>query len=209
MQPDTAQLARQAPLRLSVPESVSIVGCGGVGSWLAIFLALAGVSKLTLWDSDTVSETNLNRLPLGPIYLGVGKAEALKQLLASLKPSCDVVSLFRWTPDAQTECGIPAEWIVAATDTWASRREVHQWALDHFVRYLECAAEGEFGSVTGAPATFATEDEANPGYASVPIHVAPCTLAASLAAYHILHSNGLGEAQWRIGWQDNTIVVQH
>ncbi len=40
---------------------VLIIGAGGLGSPAALYLALAGVGSLTIIDSDTVDESNLNR----------------------------------------------------------------------------------------------------------------------------------------------------
>jgi adenylyltransferase/sulfurtransferase len=40
---------------------IAIAGAGGLGSPVAIYLAVAGVGRLTLIDQDTVERTNLNR----------------------------------------------------------------------------------------------------------------------------------------------------
>lgn len=44
-----------------VKSRVTVVGCGGLGSPVLTFLALAGVGRLRFVDCDVVSETNLNR----------------------------------------------------------------------------------------------------------------------------------------------------
>ena len=54
---------------------VAVFGLGGVGSWAAEALCRAGVGTLTLIDSDTVSETNLNR-QLYALRSTVGLAKA-------------------------------------------------------------------------------------------------------------------------------------
>ena len=38
---------------------INIVGCGSVGSTIAVLLARAGVTKMTLWDFDMVEPHNL------------------------------------------------------------------------------------------------------------------------------------------------------
>lgn len=42
-------------------SSAAIFGLGGVGGYCAEFLARAGVGRLALADSDSISESNLNR----------------------------------------------------------------------------------------------------------------------------------------------------
>lgn len=210
------ELERQRTLALTIPSSVTIVGCGGVGAWVAMFLALAGVPTLYLWDFDDVSETNLNRLPLGPSYLHNNKALALRHMLNELVPRCDIIPMAeRWTSDAQAEFPSPT-WLVAATDTWSSRRALFTWATDRQdhegqlpprCNYIEASAEGEWGGITDSPATFTTDLEEHPGYASVPVHVGPCTLAASMITYHILHA-ATGTFNYRFGWQDNKLEFQ-
>lgn len=208
-------LERQLPLALTIPQSVTIIGCGGVGAWIAEFLALARVPRLLLWDMAAVSENNLNRLPLSRRYLGINKALALKQMLNELTDnSVDISTFFRWSPTAATAIGYgarnPADnhWLVAATDTWQSRVDAHHHATDNGLRYLEASADGEFGGITGEPATFVTDLESDPGYASVPVHVGPCVAAASLATYHILHDSALGPASYRLGFAEGRIDFQ-
>src|SRR5437870_4131692 len=40
---------------------VAVVGCGGLGSWIALALARLGVSQLTLIDPDRFDRTNAPR----------------------------------------------------------------------------------------------------------------------------------------------------
>jgi len=52
------QLAGQ--LKLSAAK-IAIIGCGGIGCPLAMYLAAAGIGTIGLFDSDCVEPTNLHR----------------------------------------------------------------------------------------------------------------------------------------------------
>lgn len=81
---------RQQPLNLEVPERAVVVGCGGVGSWVALLLALSGTRVLELYDGDFVDTTNLARCPYTPRQLGENKAMALRDLILQVRPEADV-----------------------------------------------------------------------------------------------------------------------
>ena len=193
--------ARQQSLALDVPGSVCLVGAGGVGYWTGYTLALGGVPQIYIFDPDVVSESNLNRLPAKPSEIGVPKASVLANEIFNVRPECSVLAFpIRWRPEVADSLGKP-EWLVATTDTHASRKACYEWCKQYGVDYLEAAAEGEFGSVAPSPADFATEDEINPGYASVPVWAGPCMAAGMLAAMHILHNVRPKADVTRIGWQ--------
>ena len=64
---------------------VLIVGVGGLGSPIALYLAGAGVGTIGLIDDDTVSETNLQRQVLySEPEIGLSKAEQAKLRLQAL-----------------------------------------------------------------------------------------------------------------------------
>lgn len=77
--PESSGEALQGRLLAS---TVTILGCGGLGSWAACGLACAGVGNLRLIDDDTVELSNLNRqLLFGEPDLGRPKVEAAARSL--------------------------------------------------------------------------------------------------------------------------------
>ena len=82
---------RQEVLPLSIPESVAVVGCGGVGSWVILNLALSGVKKIYTIDPDTVSLNNLNRTPFRLRDIGAYKVTAMMSLILERRPNCDII----------------------------------------------------------------------------------------------------------------------
>lgn len=204
---------RQETLGVNRDQTVLVVGCGGIGSWAAYFLGLGGVKKIHLFDSDTVSETNLNRLPLGRSALGKNKAEAVADLINGLGNGCEAVAhsnivsvdiidlIFPWFGAA---C---PDWMVVSTDSLKSRREALAVAKNWGIDYIECGAEGHTATVTGIPGDWETPDEQNPGYASVPVFVVPCTLAASIASYYVLLNKEPNQT-YRASWNDAGLKIQ-
>src|SRR5690606_16856486 len=73
---------------------VLVVGCGGLGSPLALYLAAAGVGNLTLVDGDSVELSNLQRQILfGDRQLGAAKAIAGAERLQALNGDIEVTPI--------------------------------------------------------------------------------------------------------------------
>ncbi len=71
--------------------SMLLVGAGGLGSPLGLYLAAAGVGRLGLIDFDRVEITNLQRQVLyGQADLGRPKVEAARQRLSDINPHVDL-----------------------------------------------------------------------------------------------------------------------
>ncbi len=66
---------------------VLVVGCGGLGSPVALYLAAAGIGHLGLVDFDTVDASNLQRQILhGTTTIGRSKLESAEARLLNLNP---------------------------------------------------------------------------------------------------------------------------
>ncbi|MEL7046495.1 MAG: ThiF family adenylyltransferase, partial [Pseudomonadota bacterium] len=80
--------------------SVLIVGCGGLGHPLAMYLAGAGTGRLVLADGDRVELSNLPRqLLFRDRDLGSSKAEVLARRLTAGFPAVRVEALTRSVSD--------------------------------------------------------------------------------------------------------------
>lgn len=78
----------QAKLRDS---HVAVIGAGGLGSPALLYLAGAGVGKITIIDSDTVDVSNLHRQVIHTTdKIGVNKAESARQQMVALNPEITV-----------------------------------------------------------------------------------------------------------------------
>ncbi len=71
---------------------VAVFGVGGVGGYTAEALVRSGIGKLTLVDSDTVAESNINRQIIATTKtIGQYKTEAMKERALDINPEIQVV----------------------------------------------------------------------------------------------------------------------
>lgn len=85
----TGLFSRQSTIQgLRIPESVAVIGVGGVGSWTALFFALVGVKRVVMVDFDVVEEHNLNRTIFRQEDIGANKADALVAMISERRPDC-------------------------------------------------------------------------------------------------------------------------
>ena len=70
---------------------VAVFGLGGVGGYVVEALARGGIGALDLVDSDTVSQSNLNRQLLAlRSTLGLPKTEAARRRILDIDPGITV-----------------------------------------------------------------------------------------------------------------------
>ncbi len=72
-----------------VTERIHIIGCGSVGSTLAENLARCGLTKMTLWDFDTVEAHNIANQMFRQQDLNKPKVEALRDILVEINPEAE------------------------------------------------------------------------------------------------------------------------
>lgn len=137
-----AELARYAR-HLILPEfniegqkklkasSVLVIGSGGLGSPLLLYLAAAGVGRITIVDFDRVDDSNLQRQVLfGMADVGRPKVEAAAARLRSLNPYIEVVALdTQLTSENARELVASHDLVADGTDNFATRYLVNDAAV--------------------------------------------------------------------------------
>lgn len=78
-------------------SKVVIVGCGAVGSGIAMMLAKSGVGNLVLIDPDRLGWENIRRHELGSHFIGLSKASGLKKVLLGSLPDMRSVEAYDLT----------------------------------------------------------------------------------------------------------------
>ncbi len=127
-----------------------VIGAGGLGSPAAMFLASAGVGRLTLVDDDTVDLTNLQRqIAHATDRIGMAKVDSAAIALRAINPDVQVHAL-RERVDAErlAELVQEASVVLDCSDNYATRQAVNAACVRHRVPLVAGAAIRMDGQVT-------------------------------------------------------------
>ncbi len=129
---------------------VVVVGAGGLGCPAALYLAAAGVGRITLIDADAVTTSNLHRQILfGPDDVGTRKVDAAAAALKRVAPWCTVDPRPERVTAKDAAVTLSGhDVIVDGTDTFASRMVMADAAKELHVPLVWGAVQGWFGQVT-------------------------------------------------------------
>ncbi len=141
---------------------VLIVGVGGLGSPVAMYLASAGVGTLLLADHDTVEISNLQRQIIHTSdRLGMLKAESGRRAIHALNPSTRVETLLNRMDDASLSQAIAqVDLVVDCTDNFSTRHAINRACVHHRVPLVSGAAVRFDGQIS----VFDPRNEASPCY---------------------------------------------
>ena len=90
----TEKLLGSENLKKIGQKHVTIVGCGGVGGYTAVFLARAGVQNFKLIDFDKVSPSNVNRQVIAfASTIGKVKVDLLKDMILDINKDASVTAV--------------------------------------------------------------------------------------------------------------------
>jgi len=127
-----------------------VIGAGGLGSPVALYLGTAGVGRLTIVDHDIVDLTNLQRqIAHNLSRVGQPKADSARQTLAAINPDVQVHAL-RQRADAQRL----AQWVAEAdvvldcSDNFATRHAVNEACVRAGKPLVSGAAIGFDGQIS-------------------------------------------------------------
>lgn len=110
-----------------------IIGAGGLGSPAALYLASAGIGKITLVDDDTVDFTNLQRQILHTqARVGMAKAASGKLALSAINPEIEIVALQERLSGAALDALVASsDLVLDCTDNFATRHAINRACVHH------------------------------------------------------------------------------
>jgi len=140
-----------------------IIGAGGLGSPVALFLGTAGVGRLTIVDHDSVDVTNLQRqIAHNLARVGRPKAESARDTIAAINPDVQVLPLVERADAARLVALVQdADVVIDCSDNFATRHAVNAACVVHHKPLVSGAAIGFDGQVS----VYDTRDEQAPCYA--------------------------------------------
>lgn len=128
---------------------VVVVGLGGLGSPVALYLAASGVGKLTLIDPDRVELSNLQRQVLhSEKSLGQSKVRSAADRLHQMNTKLHIVEM-PVAANSVTLAELPDDVtvVVDCTDNAAVRYDLNRWCLQRKVPWVSGAAAGLSGQL--------------------------------------------------------------
>ena len=139
-----------------------IIGLGGLGSPVAMYLASAGVGELTLVDDDQVELSNLQRQIIHRTdNIGQHKVESAKQNLLKLNPEIKINTINHKLDSVQLDATVKqASVVIDATDNFEIRFAINQACVENKTPLVSGAAIRMEGQVS----VFDLRDSNNPCY---------------------------------------------
>lgn len=142
-----------------------IIGAGGLGSPAAMYLAAAGIGRLTLVDEDSVDLTNLQRQIVHTTQaVGQRKVESARATLARLNPQTELRTIAERAQGPLLDALVrEATVVLDCTDNFVTRHAINRACVTYRVPLVSGSALRFDGQLT----TFDARDAASPCYACI------------------------------------------
>ncbi|MDD7306498.1 MAG: sulfur carrier protein ThiS adenylyltransferase ThiF [Peptoniphilaceae bacterium] len=122
-------------------STISILGCGGLGSNIGMELARAGIGKINLFDYDTVLLSNLNRQNYFISDIGKKKVLATKDIIKRAIPYVEIETFHVFLNKDNMDKYIDgADIFIEAFDSPESKKFIFDYFVDLSEKHLICAS---------------------------------------------------------------------
>jgi molybdopterin/thiamine biosynthesis adenylyltransferase len=140
-----------------------VIGAGGLGSPVALYLAAAGVGRITLVDDDEVDLTNLQRqIAHSTARVGQAKVESAAAAMRDINPEIRIETHVQRADEALLDRLVAtADVVIDCSDNFATRHSVNRACVAH-AKPLVAGAAIRFD---GQLSVYDTRDAASPCYA--------------------------------------------
>ncbi len=110
-----------------------VIGAGGLGSPVSLYLAGAGVGRITLVDADTVDVTNLQRqIAHTTDRVGMAKVESARLAMLAINPESNVTAVEARADAALLDALVAsADVVLDCTDNFITRHAINRACVVH------------------------------------------------------------------------------
>ena len=110
-----------------------VIGAGGLGSPVVLYLATAGVGRITVVDPDSVDLSNLQRqIAHNQSRLGLPKAESVRATVAAINPDVQLRALVQRADAAFLDEWVPqADVVLDCSDNFRTRHAINAACVLH------------------------------------------------------------------------------
>lgn len=129
-------LIGKAKQKIIANKTIALIGVGGLGSPIAMYLARIGLKNLIIVDNDIVDESNLSRQVLYD-FKDQGKKK-VDVAYSKLKQFCNLEKYHDLTKVDYANVDL----IIGAIDNWKTRYKLNDIALKYDKLYLDITVEG-------------------------------------------------------------------
>lgn len=142
-----------------------IIGAGGLGSPVGLYLGSAGVGRITVFDDDVVDATNLQRQIAHRLdRIGQAKTDSLRQSIADLNPDVQVDAMpCRAEGQVLLDAVARADVVIDCSDNFRTRHAINAACVQHGKPLVSGAAI----RLDGQLAVYDPREAASPCYACV------------------------------------------
>lgn len=124
----------------------AVVGLGGVGAYAAEMLVRAGLGHIVLIDSDSVSESNINRqLPALHSTVGIKKVDVLRERFLDINPELDISIFEDYVNEDYLKSDNPltgSDVVIDAIDTLSPKVALIQFCINNGIHLVSSMGSG-------------------------------------------------------------------
>ena len=144
---------------------VLVIGVGGLGSPVVLYLATAGVGRITLVDDDVVDVTNLQRqIAHNMADVGDYKANSAMKKVANINTDVQVIPILQRADAVRLDSLVKdADVVIDCCDNFATRHAINAACVKHRKPLVSGAAIRFDGQIT----VFDSRSDASPCYACI------------------------------------------
>ena len=120
---------------------ITLIGLGGIGCPLSLYLVSSGLRNITLFDGDLVEKTNLGRQILYTLDdIGKYKSICAKNRLLKTNPYCKITAYSENLTETNINVLLDADIIIDTSDDWQLSKLINKFCVKNSLQYIFSSA---------------------------------------------------------------------